>query len=374
MKKVKMWLNNAFKPDLRVYKEAKFLSQQGYEVEIICLDRKNEYKNKQNEIYDGIKITRFCVRTEKLTHLIEKNIIFKKLKGIIYLGWLLKFVNKTKKYLKNENYDILHCHDLELAFCGVTFFGRKKIVFDMHEYYSNRKSKVKNWFIEKVVKHTQKKATWIVHVNNFQIKDVKEKEKLVFLPNYPERDKFKNFKRIPSEQLRISYTGYVRHYIPLLSLIKAANELEEIEVSINGSGDAYEKLKEEEGRLKNFVLTGAYNHNDIAKFYANSDLLYVVYNKGNKNDETAFPTKFYEALITHTPVIVSKNTAMADFVEKNKIGFIVDGTDYLDVKRVLQNILNNKQILMEKEKNIEKISNQYIWENIVLNLKCIYKE
>lgn len=372
MKNVKMYLNNAFKPDLRVYKEAKFLREQGYRVEIICLDRKNEYIDKPNEIYDGIKITRFYVRTEKTTKLMEKFWIIRKLKCFIYLLWLLKFVKQTKKYLNGQEYEILHCHDLEMAFCGVLFFRQKKIVFDMHEYYSNKKSKLKNWFIDKIVKYIQKKAAWIVHVNDFQVKDIKQREKLVFIPNYPEKKKFENFNRIPSEELRISYTGYVRHYIPLLNLIKAANELNKIKVSINGSGDAYDKLKAEENRLKNFVLTGAYNHDDIAKFYENSDMAYIVYNQGNQNDEHAFPTKFYEAIITNTPVIVLKDTEMGNFVEENNIGITVDGTDYMDIKVKLGQIINNKTILQEQSKNINIISQNFVWENIVKNLNKIY--
>ena len=372
MKNVKMLLANGFAPDIRVYKEAKYLNEQGCNVEIMCIDLKNDYKDKPEEIYNGIKIKRFYPRTEKTTEKINNNKIIGKLKYFIYFFWLLKFIKECKKYVKNEDFEILHCHDLTMAFCGVVFFRNKKIVFDMHEYYSNKKNKFLNWIIDKIVKKKQKRATWIVHVNNFQVKDVKQREKLVFIPNYPQKEKFKNFNRVKSDKFRISYTGYVRHYIPLLNLIKAANGLENIEVSINGSGDAYEKLKKEEGKLKNFVLTGSYNHDDIAKFYENSDMLYVVYNKGNKNDETAFPTKFYEAMITNTPVIVSKNTDMGDYVEKNDIGITVDGTDYLDIKAKLEPIVNNKEILKQKSENINKISSKFIWENIVRNLDKIY--
>ena len=278
MKNVKMWLNNAFKPDLRVYKEALFLKEQGYDVEIICMDRKNEFIDKPQEMYNGIKITRLFPRTQKTSELIEKNALIRKLKGLIYVHWLMKFIRQTKKYLKNQEFEILHCHDFELAFCGVVFFRKKKIVFDMHEYYCNRKSKIKNYIIDKVVKFTQKRASWIIHVNDFQVEKIKQREKLVFVPNYPEKKKFENFSRIESNKLRISYTGYVRHYIPLLNLMKAANELENIEVAINGSGDAYDKLAQENSKLKNTILTGAYSHEDIAKFYSNSDVVYIVYN------------------------------------------------------------------------------------------------
>ena len=371
-KNIIMLLDNAFDPDVRVYKEAKYLINNNFNVKILCLDKKNKYKDRENENIDGIIIKRFFCRTEKTTKLMGKYKIIGKFKKIVYFWWLLKFIRQIKKYLKNEEFSILHCHDLIMAFCGVLFFKNKKIVFDMHEYYANKKNKLLNWIIRKILKYTQKRATWIIHVNNFQVKDVKQREKLVFIPNYPQKEKFKNFNRVNSEKFRISYTGYVRHYIPLLNLIKAANELENIEVSINGSGDAYEKLKEEEGKLKNFVLTGSYNHDDIAKFYENSDMLYVVYNKENKNDETAFPTKFYEAMITNTPVIVSKNTDMGDYVEKYDIGITVDGTDYLDIKAKLEPIVNNKEILKQKSENINKISSKFIWENIVRNLDKIY--
>ena len=371
-KRIIMLLNNCFAPDLRVYKEAKYLVKNDFDVDIVCIDKKNKYKDKPEDEIDGIKIKRFFVRTEKTTKLIEKSKIIAKLKYIIYFFWLMKFINKVKKYLRNEKFEILHCHDLIMAFCGVLFFNDKKIVFHKNEYYSNKKNNFLNWIIDKVVKYTQKRAAWIIHVNDFQVKDIKQREKLVFIPNYPEKEKFKDFNRVNSDKFRISYTGYVRHYIPLLNLIKAANELENIEVSINGSGDAYEKLKKEEGKLKNFVLTGAYSHDDIAKFYENSDMLYVVYNKGNKNDETAFPTKFYEAMITNTPVIVSQNTVMGDYVKEKDIGITVDGTDYLDIKTKLETIIENKQILKQKVENINKISTNFIWENIVRNLDKIY--
>ncbi len=375
-KKIIMLLNNGFAPDLRVYKEAKFLKEQGNNVEIICMDRKNEYKDKPKEIFDGINITRFYPRTDKTTRLIDKYTIIKKLKYFIYFFWLLKFIREVKKYLKSNNeYEILHCHDLEMALCGVLFFRNKKVVFDMHEYYSNKKNKILNFFISKIVKYVQKRCKWIVHVNDFQVKDVRQREKLVYVPNYPEKRKFTDFKHKDSEKLRISYTGYVRHYIPLINLMKAVDKLNNVYVTINGEGGAYQRLKDDSRELKNSELTGKYDHNDIAKFYENSDLLYCVYNQQNKNDETAIPTKFYEALLTKIPLIVSKNSAMGDFVKKYNIGFEVDGTDYMDIKNVVDEILNNPNLLKEKAENIKNSNfEEFTWEKISLNLNKIYCE
>ena len=57
--KVIMILTNGFAPDLRVYKEAQYITSKGYEVEILCWDREAMFKKKPTEQYGNIKITRF---------------------------------------------------------------------------------------------------------------------------------------------------------------------------------------------------------------------------------------------------------------------------------------------------------------------------
>ena len=64
-KNIVMLLDNAFEPDIRVYKEAKYLIRDGYNVEIVCLDKKNRYVDKSIEIYDEIKIKRIFCRTSR---------------------------------------------------------------------------------------------------------------------------------------------------------------------------------------------------------------------------------------------------------------------------------------------------------------------
>ena len=59
--KVYMILTNGFDPDVRVYKEAKYLVEKNFEVTILCWDRRCEYIDKKEEILDGIKIKRFFI-------------------------------------------------------------------------------------------------------------------------------------------------------------------------------------------------------------------------------------------------------------------------------------------------------------------------
>ena len=53
MKKVKMILTNGFGPDVRVYKEAKYLVSKGFDVEILCWDRENEFAGAESDNVGG---------------------------------------------------------------------------------------------------------------------------------------------------------------------------------------------------------------------------------------------------------------------------------------------------------------------------------
>ena len=360
-----MILTNGFDPDLRVYKEAKYITSKGYELEILCWDRESKYKNKPIEILGNIKIVRFFNESK------YRN-------GIKQIFKLLKFKKACKKYIKKEKiqYEFLHCHDLDGMLVGCLINKKNdKIVFDMHEFY-NSGSYAKIYFIVKqMLKYMHNKSYKIIYINDKQIEKIskKNKEKLVYLPNYPEESKFEKIEHIPDNHLRIMYAGYVRHLIPMTNLIEAGKKLSHIKISIHGSGNIVENLKKMAEGHKNIEFTGAFTHDKISEFYANADLVYIVYNKGNQNDETALPTKFFEAIISGVPVIVSKNSFMEKTVKKFDIGYSVDGTSIESVTQLLLEIENNRDILEQKRRNIEKIKNKFLWEDVVKNLDEIYK-
>lgn len=95
-----MILTNGFAPDLRVYKEAQYISSIGHDVEILCWDRESKFADKPVEYFGNIKVVRFFEKSKYGSGLRQ---IFK----------LLKFGHACKKYLKNIDYTYLHCHDLD---------------------------------------------------------------------------------------------------------------------------------------------------------------------------------------------------------------------------------------------------------------------
>lgn len=379
-KKIFMLLNNCFEPDIRVYKEAKYLVETGNDVEILCIDKKNKFIDKPEDELEGIKIKRFFARTEKTTQLIEKSKIIAKLKYIIYFFWLIKFIKKVKKYLKDKEFEILHCHDLVMAFCGVMFFKNKKIVFDMHEYYGNGKNKVKNFFIKKIVFYTQNRAEWIIHVNETQKNSCRKKNinKLIEIPNYPELSAYTNINKTNSDKIRISYIGKVRDFYSISKLIDCSKKFERMDFKIYGNGSEYDNLfKYAKEKGKENVMMGYFDAIlESEKIYNNTDILYSVYDirgKESLNWKNAMPVKSYEAIITLTPIIANENTILGNFVKEKNIGFTINIRKEGDLEKVLESISDNPDILKEKIENIKKIQYIYAWEEVVKRLDKIYK-
>lgn len=363
MKKVIMIVTNRYDPDVRIHKEAIHLVNRGYSVEILCWDRENEYNDKSIDNIDGIKIIRFFPYAKYGT-------------GIKQIKAYFKFIFQVKKYLSKVQYDYIHCHDLDGIITGYIGKSKKsKLIFDMHEFYESLYGKGKNSeFVRLIVSFFQNKSDWIIYVNEIQTKSISKKnyKKLIYLPNYPDSFNFSPKLGILDDRLRISYIGNVRQYNELKNLMDACKDMNDVFVSIHGMGVAYEKLNNIVNNYSNVILTGKYDYKRSSDLYGNTDILYIMYPMDNIQNKMSYPIKFFEAIITKTPVIVSKGSVLEEFIMKNDIGFAVDGKNINEIKDLVNHINNNRQILEEKLINLEKIQFDYSWEEVVKNLDTIY--
>lgn len=363
MENIKMILTNRFDPDVRVYKEAKYLVSKGYDVEILCWDRENEYKNRELEELQGIKIKRFFPCAKYGT-------------GYKQIISYIRFIKECKRYLKNKQYNYLHCHDLDGVIAG--YICRSKycsLVFDMHEFYEGQCiSKIKRHLIRYLVNYMQDRSDAIIYLNELQ-KDaikIKNTEKLVYLPNYPEYENYSNCEKNQCSKLRISYIGVVRQYVELKNLFDACNSIDNISISVHGSGVAYEGLNSIKNNYKNVKVSGAYHFLDSSRLYSQTDVLYAIYPMNIMQNKESFPVKFFEAIITKTPIIVNKGSILEQFLKENDIGFAVDGSKIEEIRKLISYINDNRYLLNEKVKNLEKIRFKFSWEEVVVNLNGIY--
>ena len=356
MKNVFMILTNGFDPDIRVYKEAKYLIKKHYKVTVLCWDRRCRYKINENR--DGINIVRFPIPSSPGS-------------GLRQLIPYVRFLLKVKRYLKKNKCDFLHCHDFDGALIGyLSKLKKVKLIFDMHEiyfHYSYAKIPLFNYYFNQILK----KFHYIIYVTESQKKYIANKfyYKLVFLPNYPEKKVYMPIVKAKGDKLRINYIGSLRDYDSLITLVKLSKKHNEYEVKLYGMGTAYEKLKDTISDYKK-ILYGYYDGiKESANIYNHTDILYCVYNPTVENWKNAFPVKLYESIITLTPIIVCKKTVAGEFVLQHQIGEVVDYGDLDALLNAVKKINDNYFKYVEK---IKKISDKYTLEKVITNLNQIY--
>lgn len=149
--------------------------------------------------------------------------------------------------------------------------------------------------------------------------------------------------------------------------------IENIKISIHGAGVAYKGLNAIKDDYNNVNVTGKYDYIESAKLYSEADILYALYPTSSTQYLTSYPVKLFEAIITKTPIIVSKGTVLEDFVQENDIGFVVDGSSIEDIRSLIEYINENRYVLDSKFKSLEKIQFDYSWEEVVKSMDEIYK-
>lgn len=382
MKKVKLIVMNPFE-DLKSYEhrprqEAQYFKKKGYDVETIVLQRKVLGNGIHNNYIDGIPVKHFLCKTKKMNYFLKNNRWIQRLKPVIYGTWFLKYILWLRKELRKEGETCLIAHNIEMA-VAMLFASKKNDikVFVMRELYEGQvTNKVKSKFIHLISQIVQNRSDYLIHVVPYQ-KEVTTKKnlsKIIYIPNYPERKNYEGIEKLQSDKLRINYIGCVRDEKSLKMLMDAVKGMDDVEVGIHGEGEAHQYLKSIEKQYQNVQVTGYYDYyKDTRKLFAKTDIIYCAYDLAVGNWRIAYPIKMYEAIATNIPVMLCRGMAPEKFVLENGFGFVFDYC-VEELRNCIQEIRENKKLLMEKIQNMENSNKQYFWENVVENYEKVLME
>lgn len=366
MAKIIMTLTNRFDPDVRVLKEARYLVQKGHSVTILCWDRNNEYPDLEDQWIDGVHIKRFYYQAQYGT-------------GMKQLKSFLRFRSACKRYVRDKAYDAIHCHDLDGMIVGAHLLRPgKRLIFDMHEIYEmNAGSPFYRKLVRLFVLHYQNKADAILYVNRLQ-KDLAKKKnfsKFYELPNYPCLEDYQGAlprTRREGDALKVGYIGSVRQEEELKNLILSAETLKDLEIFIHGAGTSYESLKTFAQDRPKVHVTGVYHYTDSVRLYNGIDLLYVLYPQSVRQYAQTYPVKFFEGILTLTPMVVGRGTVLEEIVRDKGIGFAVDGNNRKEISSLLVRLRDHPQILNQCIQNLKNIQYEYSWNQVVPVLDEVY--
>ena len=359
-----MILTNEFLPDVRVYKEAKYLISKGFEVRILCWQRNVNYSLPTQEVVDGIFVNRFVIESVPGSRLKQ-------------IRPFRLFIKNCKSFLKKHHCDYLHCNDIDGAIVG--YLARRKrtpMVFDMHEYYEKGNGVVR-FFWRSLIIFLLKKSIAGIYENTAYLdrKYKKVKNKLFMLKNYPDSSLVKRMDKIKSDVFRIGYHGAVRSQVMFFSaLFEAVKDMDDVRVDINGEGPDNPELMALAEKYNNVFIHGPFDGTKVlSQLYANTDVLFCGYNKNSLNYQgDAEVVKFYEAIFTGTPMIMTDGIGMSKKVIDNGYGVVCDVTNPNDIKEAIVKLKNTEYWNECSEKEIAN-SNQYNWDSAVKILDSIYE-
>ena len=354
--------------DIRVYREALALINEGYEVTVFCWARRLEkYDTKWKTEKDGIKVVR----------------IFEELKGGFFskVKSFRKALKKLEEKVAEYEPDIVHAHDLEVLDVAVNIKNKleTKIIFDSHEDWPMLE-KVQNWFVGKYYERKQKKL-----IGNIDALLTVSDELAVRLEGGTVLYNSELLETVEKPVLhdRFGLDGVVAGYIgalrkPILEeILEAASKVNALSVLIVGGppkGQAgytdmikeLEELAIEKGA--NAKFTGPLPYSMMNECYAACDILMVGHYVDKRLRDYAIPKKLLDAMAYKVPVIVGPYDARKKIVKRYDCGIVSE-----DWAEALTTLSNDKSLRKKMGENGYKaFKMNYTWEAQEQKLLEIY--
>ena len=350
--KIGMVLGSFYPEDIRVTKEASVLSDKGNELFLLCIRRKNE---NFSDIINGINITRIDA---------GRSIYIKALYDTINaLTWCYPvFYRKINNFIKDNEIDILHVHDLPLTNTVLRAANKKNIpvILDMHENYpaglatwSEHKKNIivriknkvlfnyKRWF--KYEKRMVHKVDGIISV----VDEMKDKickthkvlpEKIVTVTNSEPRSFLNNkiFKNEIAGKYKLNYNilyigGFGPHRgigtaITGIKLLK--NKIPNIKLLLIGKGSIKKILQKsvEKHQLGKYVEFVEFQPFENVFTYMKLADINIIPHKKNEHTNNTVPHKLYQSLMVGKPVLVSDCSPLKRIIEETTVFNLISGT------------------------------------------------
>ena len=172
-------------------------------------------------------------------------------------------------------------------------------------------------------------------------------DKAVFIPNSPDRDAFREYKRKTSGEFTVGFIGSIRYIQQMKMLVDAAG-MAGCRVLFAGGCDSAEIAQEIQVYCQNkdyVSFTGKYDYNtQIADLYGSVDCVFAVYDADNPNVRIALPNKLYESILCGLPILSAKGTYLGELTEQWGVGLTVGHTDTEALCDVLKKLRDDREL------------------------------
>jgi len=358
-----MMVTNSCERDNRVLREAKTLSNNGYDVVILALSEKKKIEKKE--------IMGITIKYEQRNYPVNS-----------ILGKIDFFKNFVKVAIE-ENADVYHAHDLStLLECYIASnVNNSKLVYDSHELVviGKKIKRIGNIYSQVIENLFINQADAVITVNEF-IANILEKEYslentptiLMNLPDtryYGNKNKLKTQKetiRLDKEKT-VLFVGNLSKDRGLFDLIKSMDYLNEsYKLLMIGDGDIRNEL---EKYAKKNQLVNQISFLDFIDYQGLIDKvkladagIYCNY-RTNLSYYYSTPNKLFEYLVAGLPIIAPNYPFYRKFLKDNRIGLLLEEISPDEIAKKIKKMFENEQLYEEFKNNVLKIRGKWVWEN-----------
>lgn len=371
--KILMLLSNPFITDPRVYNEATALVDAGNEVTVIVWDRRKEHK--PEDVLDGVNIIR-----------IHNNLLMKILPSDLFrnpLWWRKSYRKGLSLYNDGFTFDVVHCHDLDTLQAGVWLKKKTgcKLVYDAHEIFGYMILETMPrivvsftfWFEKRLIKNVD----GIIAVSNpvkSYLNSITDKQITIVMNCKSLVSEIRQ--HLPNNSIfTVCYIGGFVESRMFPELVDIICSIDNVRFVVAGMKNGlYEEVKERCGKYKNCEFLGQISAADVIPKTLESDASICMFNPDRVMHQVGLPNKVFEAMVTKTPIIVTKDMYYStNFVEKENCGLSVENSG-AGVCKAITRLRDNPELCEELGKNgLDAAFKKYNWEKQKDELLEVYE-
>ena len=370
-KKVLMILSKEFSTDPRVNKEAGALIENGYEVTVICWDRKNSFPCK--EIIKDIQVVRLANSffMNMLSHDLLRN----------PLWWWHAFKKGVELYKEGFDFDVVHCHDLDTLPAGVLLKQKLgiKLIYDAHEIFGYMIARDLPRFVVKISflmeKNLVNKVDNIITVNNplkEYFKSIVGKKPTTAVMNCKDLilDEYITSK---NDVFTVSYIGILHKNRMFPEIVDIIGGIHDVKFIIAGRKEnLYEIVKNRSKNYSNVHFLGTIPIEEVIPTTLKSDAVICMINPSDLNDRLALPNKLFEAMVCGRPIITTDGTYVGKFTKELNCGLVIDYKEE-SLKKAILELKDNKNLCEKLGRNgLDKAKKSYNWNKQKKKLLNVY--
>lgn len=370
-KKVLMILSKEFSTDPRVNKEASSLVENGYDVTVICWDRKNSFPCKES--INDIKVVR-------ISNSFFMSILFHDLLRNP-LWWWYAFRKGVELYEEGFDFDVVHCHDLDTLVAGVLLKKKLgiKLVYDAHEIFGYMISRDMPQCIVKFAflmeKKLVNKVDNIVTVNEpleEYFKLISGKKPVTVIMNCKDLI-LDEYTPTRNKVFTVSYIGILHKNRMFPEIVDTIGLMNDVKFIIAGQKEnLYNIVKERSKNYSNISFLGTISIGEVIPTTLKSDAIICMINPSDLNDRLALPNKLFEAMVCGRPIITTEGTYSGKLTKKLKCGLVIDYNKE-SLKKAILELKNNKNLCEKLGRNgLDEAKKSYNWDAQKIKLLKFY--